>query len=394
MSSSAWMLLGIAFGAVAAGVIVAFLMVAFRAGRTASRVRSTAPADGVIQVLRALPAPAFVVNASRVSLYANSEMSQLGLLDSHGEILVPEIIEMVNSARSTLQGQGSHIVVEHRRGADTPLDVNAIPLDDKHVLVVLHDRTHDELAESVRRDFTANMSHELKTPISAALLLSEALDKAADDPARVHRFATTLNTEMQHLQNMVTDIIQLSRIEERTDRTGFEIVDLSDQLDQWLETLRVAAAQRRITVSVSAEEGARVWGDIRTIETAIVNLVDNAVKYSPDGSAVGVAVAVKGTTVVITVSDQGPGISPAEQSRIFERFYRGDLAHSTTDGTGLGLSIARHAVQAMGGSLGVWSKVGVGSTFRAELPVANVGAPAEVEPEVPDARSDKGEVDV
>jgi len=244
-------------------------------------------------------------------------------------------------------------------------------LGTRFVLLLAEDRTESNRLDEVRRDFIANISHELKTPIASVSLLAEAIDQAADDPERVHRFAGRLTVESSRLAHITSEVIELSRLQARDALRRDELVDVDRIVAAAVDQNRVVAASKGVEVALRAKSRAKVYGDPALMGVAVHNLVANAIAYSSEGGRVGVGVAVRDDTVEISVTDQGIGIAEEDLERVFERFYRVDQARSrNTGGSGLGLSIVKHTVQNHGGDVRVWSKRGRGSTFMIRLPVA------------------------
>jgi two-component system sensor histidine kinase SenX3 len=236
------------------------------------------------------------------------------------------------------------------------------------MLVVADDRSEIYRLDAVRRDFVANISHELKTPIGAVSLLAEALQYSADDPEQVRSFAATLEREGHRLAEMTNDIIELTRLQSIGTIEDPEVVSIDAVIEQAISTNSVLAQKSGITVAVSATTGAYVLGDGGSLATAIHNLVRNAITYSRGPSRVGVGATAKNGLIEISVTDQGQGIAQGDLERIFERFYRSDPARSReTGGTGLGLAIVKHVVNNHNGEVRVWSQLGKGSTFTVRL---------------------------
>jgi two-component system sensor histidine kinase SenX3 len=258
------------------------------------------------------------------------------------------------------------------------LHVRVAPLGVRFVLLLADDRTDSHRLDQVRRDFLANISHELKTPIGAIGLLAEAIDAASDEPDAVARFAERLTIEADRLGRLTHDIIELSRLQAAEPLVSADRVDIDSVVAQAVDHNRVAAESHGVSLVSGGDAGAEVYGDERLLVTAVNNLIANAIQYSPDGVRVGIGVARSEGIVEIAVTDQGVGIPEAEKDRVFERFFRVDNARSrSTGGTGLGLSIVKHAVQNHGGEVRVWSQPGSGSTFTIRLPEAPE-APARV----------------
>ena len=252
------------------------------------------------------------------------------------------------------------------------LKVSVAPLnDDGMVLVLLADESEARRVDAVRRDFVANVSHELKTPIGALGLLSEAILGAKDEPEEVVRFATRMQNESKRLADLVQEIIDLSRLQSSDPLQKAFAVEVSDAVREAVRQAQFSSEQRNITLEIGEVEDATVIGDRDQIVTAIHNLIENAVNYSPEDTKVSIVTKRSGDLIEISVTDQGIGIAEPDLARVFERFYRVDPARSRlTGGTGLGLSIVKHIALNHGGDVKVWSKVGVGSTFTLLLPIA------------------------
>ncbi|WP_256838113.1 sensor histidine kinase [Ornithinimicrobium faecis] len=254
--------------------------------------------------------------------------------------------------------------------------VRVAPLGRELVLALVDDRTKARRVEEVRRDFVVNVSHELKTPVGGLALLAEAVAEAADDPVAVQRFAQRMKIESTRLTRLVSEIVDLSRLQAADLSDPLVTVDVSQCAREAVEHTRIVAGERRITVKhIGPTEQLEVHGDAELITTAIRNLVTNAINYSDESSPIAVVSRRRGELVEISVTDQGNGISPGDQERIFERFYRVDAARSrATGGTGLGLSIVKHICANLGGDVVVWSQLGQGSTFTIRLPAAHLSS--------------------
>jgi two-component system sensor histidine kinase SenX3 len=251
-----------------------------------------------------------------------------------------------------------------------------LPLSNGAVVVIGEDRSADLRFSETRRDFVANITHELKTPIGAISLLAEAADAAAEDPDAVRTFLGKLAKENRRLNELVSQIIALSRLQAEDPLLAAHHVDVTRVLESSVARCREIATAGGISLSLATEPGLQVVGDTEELETAVTNLVQNAVAYSETGARVAVTSQAVGDRVEIRVSDNGIGIGIADQARIFERFYRVNADRSrASGGTGLGLSIVKHVAQAHGGEVSVWSKLGQGSTFTLRLPRSQEGAP-------------------
>ena len=240
------------------------------------------------------------------------------------------------------------------------------------MLLLAEDRTESHRLDAVRRDFIANISHELKTPIGAVGLLAEALQAASSEPDQVRRFAKRLTKESERLARITQEIIELSRLQAADALTEAEIVSIDRVVSLSLDETKVAAEANNVTVVSGKNTGALVYGDEALLVTALHNLIANSIQYSPRGSRVGVGVRNSDGVVEIAVTDQGVGIPEDELNRVFERFFRTDPARSRrTGGSGLGLSIVKHVVENHGGDVRAWSQLGRGSTFTIRLPEAS-----------------------
>lgn len=258
--------------------------------------------------------------------------------------------------------------VQNRPGIHLDLEVTGLP--DSDVLIAGEDRSASERFTETRRDFVANITHELKTPIGAILLLSEAIEAASDDPDAVRDFASRLTTESVRLNDLVSDILALSRLQATEPLLAAERVSIDAVIDESVQRSRAQAAAQQVSVTVGGETGLWVLGDAQQLATAVSNLVQNAVAYSDPGGRVVVTARTDHDAVQIKVSDNGIGISEANLARIFERFYRVDSGRSrASGGTGLGLSIVKHVAAAHGGDVTAWSRLNQGSTFTLRLPL-------------------------
>ncbi|BBX34536.1 sensor histidine kinase SenX3 [Mycolicibacterium mageritense DSM 44476 = CIP 104973] len=241
--------------------------------------------------------------------------------------------------------------------------------DGRFAVVYADDQSEHARMEATRRDFVANVSHELKTPVGAMGVLAEALLASADDPDTVRRFADKMVAESQRLADMVGELIELSRLQGGERLPDLEAVDVDAVVSEALSRHKVAADNADISITTDAPTGYRVLGDESLLVTAIANLVSNAIAYSPNGSGVSISRRRRGGSVEIAVTDRGIGIAKADQERVFERFFRVDKARSrATGGTGLGLAIVKHVAANHNGTIRLWSQPGTGSTFTLSIP--------------------------
>jgi two-component system, OmpR family, sensor histidine kinase SenX3 len=363
---------GFALGAGSAAAVVA----AHRRGQRAVAVVTPVVPEGADEVIDSLESAGVVLDASNNVLKASTGALAFGLVWNQA-LVHPELIALVDRVR---HGEPIARELHLARGpfgeASIHVFVRVARLGTRFVLVLADDRTESYRLEEVRRDFVANVSHELKTPIGAVSLLAEALEHAAKEPDEVKRFAKRLTIEAERLARITHEIIELSRLQAGDPLHDATLVDIDAVVNQAVDRNRVAAEKHGISLVTGGDAGSEVFGDEALLVTAVHNLVSNAIQYSPDNSRVGIGVSHADGVVEIAVTDQGVGIPEAERDRVFERFFRVDTARSrNTGGTGLGLAIVKHVVQNHGGDVRVWSHPGSGSTFTIRLPEA-VHSPA------------------
>jgi two-component system sensor histidine kinase SenX3 len=369
--------------AFAVGALVTFLVLRRRSA-AGEAVAAPAPEqddvpspnvpEGLGRLLAVLPGAAFVVGADDSVLRASTQSAALGVL--HGRRLdIPEIRALVAAVRR--DGVIREEDVELRR---PPLGkgviharVRVATLSPTAALVIVEDLSEALRLDAVRRDFVANVSHELKTPVGALSLLAEAVQSASDDPEAVQRFSARMQVESRRLTNLVNDLVDLSRLQ-GAEIAGSEPVEVDRLIAEAVDATKMSAGAREIDVVVGPHVDAVVLGNEPQLVMALRNLLTNAIAYSPQGTRVVVAGKRTDQVVEIGVTDQGIGIPEGEQARIFERFYRVDPARSRiTGGTGLGLAIVKHVCVNHGGECTVWSVEGEGSTFTLRLPLAPAG---------------------
>lgn len=253
--------------------------------------------------------------------------------------------------------------------SDAVIDVRIGALGEFGVLLLADDLTRAVRVEETRRDFVANVSHELKTPVGAITLLAETMEDAAEDPAAVRRFAERMQSESRRLSHLVQEIIELSRVQGSSALPDGEPVEVDDIVQDAVALNRNFALGSRIDIAVGGTTGLRVFGSASMLTTALSNLISNAISYSDPDTRVGISVQREGGMVTMSVKDQGVGISRENLERVFERFFRVDRARSrATGGSGLGLAIVKHIASDHGGEVTAWSMPGHGSTFTLCLP--------------------------
>ena len=325
-----------------------------------------------LNVLSQLDQDAMLIAPGEVVRFATDGVETLNLL-REGRINSPELVALIRVVRRTHQ---RHIgKIEIPRGpigeGMRELTVRAIYLEDvDNIVVLLSDESEAERVHEVRRDFVANISHELKTPIGALSLLSEAVLSAADEPESVVKFATRMQLEAKRLTDLVQEIINLSRLQDSDPLQVATENSVAELINEAVDLVKTTSEAKGISVSAKDIPEVLVLGDSEQLIMAINNLLENAINYSPENTKVSVSVTINEEIVEIVVADQGIGIPEEAQNRIFERFYRVDPARSReTGGTGLGLSIVKHVASNHGGDVKVWSSPNVGSSFALRLPI-------------------------
>jgi len=334
---------------------------------------------GVDTVLSVLSSSAVVLDESDSVVKASSAAYALGLVRG-GRLSVESMLHMARDTRRDGEIRQVELDLPRRgtgRGEALAVSARVAPLGSRLVLLLVEDLTEARRIEAVRRDFVANVSHELKTPTGALSLLSEAVMDASDDPEAVRRFAGRMEIEATRLTNLVQELIDLSRVQNDDPLEDAEPVRVEELVVEAIDRCRQQAGSKQITMASGGTADLFVWGNRSQLAAALGNLVENAVNYSPARTRVGIAArkltAAGGDLIEIAVTDQGIGISEKDRERVFERFYRVDPARSrATGGTGLGLAIVKHVAASHGGEVTVWSSEGQGSTFTLRLPESGV----------------------
>jgi len=362
--------LGGVIGAALALLSLGAMMLSERAQRKIPESPEPAVPSGVATVLSVLRSSAVVMGPEDQVLQASAPAHVLGIV--RGErLVVDDILTMVRQVRRDGEIRQQDLeIVRGRLGATQYVSARVAPLGSQLVLVLVEDRTRERRLDAIRRDFTVNVSHELKTPVGALILLADAVSEASDDPEAVQRFSDRMRVEASRLSRLVKEIIELSRLQGDDPLENPGPVDVNAVIEAAVDRCRIDAEDRDIKIVVKTDPELEVLGSEDQLAMAIGNLVENAVNYSPDGTRVAVTAHPIGDLVEVTVSDQGVGIPSGDLERIFERFYRVDRARSReTGGTGLGLSIVKHIASIHGGDVRVWSVEGQGSTFTVRLPL-------------------------
>jgi two-component system sensor histidine kinase SenX3 len=364
------------------GVVALVLGITFGwfLGKRKSQVIEAEPdsfPDLVAEVLELMGSVGIVLDGSNRVVGTNSWAESFGLV-ARGLLVHAEIADLAKRARSGSNIESFEGVLRVGLAQEkVSVAAKAKLVAGDYVVLVLEDRTSDIRLDKTRRDFIENISHELKTPIGAIALLSEAIQEAGDDREAVAKFASSLNKESSRLTFLVQDIIKLSRLQSEEVLASAEIVDLNDVMAEAIDRNEQLAASRKIRLNSEQAPKLEVFGNKEMLITAVKNLIENAISYSEPGTSVGIGCSAKESIAEITVTDSGAGISPENQQRIFERFYRADPSRSReTGGTGLGLSIVKHVAKIHRGEIKLFSQVGVGSTFTLRVPLATASDPA------------------
>ena len=319
------------------------------------------------------PVGIVVVDVYRDVVYTNDRAHELGLVRDR----LLDDRAWLAAERTLATGEDGEVDLSPRKRANpgrSGLSVRGhvrllTEQDRRFAVVYVDDQSEHARMEATRRDFVANVSHELKTPVGAMGVLAEAVLASADDPETVRRFAEKMLVEASRLGNMVGELIELSRLQGAEPLPDLDSVDVDTVVAEALSRYKVAADKAHIAITTDAPTGYCVLGDQTLLVTAIANLVSNAIAYSPDESSVSISRRRRGDNIEIAVTDRGIGIAHADQERVFERFFRVDKARSrATGGTGLGLAIVKHVAANHNGSIRLWSQPGTGSTFTLSIP--------------------------
>ena len=365
------------------GMAVGFWLLRGRARAAGSDSGRAAPGGTVLTVAETLsrtvslaPVGIVVVDSLRDVVVSNRRAAELGLV--RGGLLDDRV--WAAAQRTLADSADVEVALSAPNGATTgrrglSVRVHVRLLSDVHprfAVVYLHDQSEQARMEASRRDFVANVSHELKTPVAAMGVLAEAMLESTDDPETVRHFAGKLLTESQRLADMVGELIELSRLQGAERLPDLVSVGVDTVVQEAISRHKVMADNAEITVGTDEPSGFRVLGDQALLVTAVANLISNAIAYSPNGSTVSISRRRRGAEIEIAVTDRGIGIAQADQQRVFERFFRVDQARSrATGGTGLGLAIVKHVAANHNGHIRLWSRPGTGSTFTLSIPAYN-----------------------
>jgi two-component system sensor histidine kinase SenX3 len=365
---SGW--LALSAGALLVGAVGGWLLARVVAKRAQRQPAGVTVADLMRRVVQSSRGGVAVLNEWGDVVLHNPRAVQLGVVRNHQpDPRVRKAAELVRESGRTVEVDLTPLEAHGRGPAAVRGEVR--PLVDQFTVVDAADESEAVRLEATRRDFVANVSHELKTPVGALALLAEAVLDAADEPAEVRRFSTKIVREATRLGTLVTELIALSRLQGAERLPELSPLDLDEVVAEALGRSALVAESVGIEITTDDPSGMVVDGDRTLLVTALSNLIDNAVAYSLPGTPVSVSRRRNDGYAEIAVTDRGIGIAHEHQQRVFERFFRVDPARSrATGGTGLGLAIVKHVAANHGGEVRLWSMQGTGSTFTIRLPIS------------------------
>ncbi|WP_410638216.1 sensor histidine kinase [Amycolatopsis sp. lyj-346] len=360
--------LALAIGALVAGAVAGYFLARARTRREEARPPGPTVAELLERLVRSSNNGIVVLNRFGDMVLHNPRAYELGLVRvNQADPRARKAAEQVTETDEPLEIDLSPLEARGRQPEAVLGQVR--PLGDGFTVVEAVDHSEAIRLEAVRRDFVANVSHELKTPVGAIALLTEAVLDAAEDVEEVRRFGGKILRESTRLGQLVTELIALSRLQGAERLPDLNVVEVDAVVREALGRTTLSAESADISITTDNPSGLLIEGDRTLLVTALSNLLENAVAYSPAGSPVSISRRLADGMVEIAVTDRGIGIAEDEQQRVFERFYRADKARSrATGGTGLGLAIVKHVAANHGGSVGLWSRPGTGSTFTLRIP--------------------------
>lgn len=359
-----WLVAGLAVG-----VGLSYWWLVISQTQPEATLSAVAPEKNVDHLIQNLPGLVIKVDQNYQVLFASELAKNLGLV-LEGRLIVGQLVEATKNCHLDQQSKTLQINILQKLGkSQTTLEVCLIPLNLNHTLLFGQDLSLLRRVEAVRRDFVANISHELKTPVGALSLLAEAISQAEDDIKSIKKFAGRVGIETERLANVIRDIIDLSQVQADEPLAKSQKIEVDKMILEALDSVQMTAEIKKITLVHVKSNSLSIIGVEQQIVSAIRNLLANAINYSSDKSQITIGTTSKTGVVEITVTDQGIGIPIADQSRVFERFFRVDQARSRdTGGSGLGLSIVKHVCENHGGEVALWSVPGEGSTFTMRFP--------------------------
>lgn len=355
-----------------------------------SRQSSSIEANQVTTVSQVLhlaiqgaPTGVTVVDQSGDVILSNPAAHEMTIV--HDRSINPELWRVAEKVFDDKEERIIDHSISKRRTGNRVLQIRALvkPLtliDDRFVIIFATDESEYARMESARRDFVANVSHELKTPVGGIALLAEALLDSPEDPEHVEYFGSRVQKEAYRMADMVNELIALSKLQGAEALPELEPVSVDAIVNEAIIRNQLTAESHEIRITRGMSVDALVEGDKALLVTAVSNLIANAVHYSPEAMPVSISQKrINDDIVAIRVTDRGIGIAPEDQARVFERFFRVDKARSRqTGGTGLGLAIVKHVVANHGGNIKLWSRLGTGSTFTIELPIYHEPEPEKI----------------
>ena len=361
-------ILGMLLGALLGGTSIYFL-VKPKSEPEQPNPTSNSSRNLILKLIQSLPDIVIWVDGDNKIKYASEVALSLNIA-REDKIQIDELETLISIARKIDEPLIRKVKAKRPLGiAKLNLETWVMRLERGEVLLWAQNNSIVGRVETVRRDFVANISHELKTPVGALSLLAEAIEEAGKDSESVQKFAKRIGPETKRLTNVIQDIIDLSQVQSDDPLATANPVEVSRIITDSVDAIQLLADLHSVEIVQVSEPDVKIVGDEYQLVMAIRNLLTNAITFSPVNSRITVGAKLKGRVVEITVSDQGMGISLENQSRIFERFYRVDPARSrSTGGTGLGLAIVKHVCENHGGEVSVWSVQGQGSTFTMKFP--------------------------
>jgi two-component system, OmpR family, sensor histidine kinase SenX3 len=360
--------LGLLVGLLIGGALTYLWMKKSSIGESSNLIPDSSK-DLLLKLIQSLPDIVIWVDRENKIKYASDVALSLNIARDE-KIQIPELENLISAAREIDDPIVKKVKAKRPLGiAKLNLDTWITRLEQGEVLLWSQNNSVISRVEDVRRDFVANISHELKTPVGALSLLSEAIEEAGKDSEAIQKFAKRIGPETKRLTNVIRDIIDLSQVQSDDPLASANAVEIDKVINDAIDAVQLLADLHSIEIIQVNAPDVKIVGDYYQLVMAIRNLLSNAITFSPVSSRITVGANLKNGVVEITVSDQGIGISLENQSRIFERFYRVDPARSrTTGGTGLGLAIVKHVCENHGGEVSLWSVPGQGSTFTLKFP--------------------------
>ncbi len=360
--------LGLLIGVILGGTIV-YSLISAKSKPEQQNPSSNSSRNLLLKLIQSLPDIVIWVDGDNKIIYASEVALSLNIA-REDKIQIDALETIILMARKIDEPLIRKVKAKRPLGiAKLNLDTWVMRLERGEVLLWAQNNSIVGRVETVRRDFVANISHELKTPVGALSLLAEAIEEAGKDSESVQKFAKRIGPETKRLTNVIQDIIDLSQVQSDDPLATANPVEVSRIINDSVDAIQLLADLHSVEIVQVSEPDVKIVGDEYQLVMAIRNLLTNAITFSPVNSRITVGAKLKGRVVEITVSDQGMGISLENQSRIFERFYRVDPARSrSTGGTGLGLAIVKHVCENHGGEVSVWSVQGQGSTFTMKFP--------------------------